>query len=78
MPVCRAGRGKFWPRIRIGAENRSALKGSLGSDNEILRAREQELAAARAEMKRNAETEIKLRAEIEAFGNDRTQAEHRI
>jgi len=43
----------------------------LGADSEILRAREQELEAARAELKRNTENEAKLRAEIEAFGDDR-------
>lgn len=42
-----------------------------GTDNDILKAREQELAAIRAEQKRAAEAEIRLRAEIEAFGNDR-------
>jgi septal ring factor EnvC (AmiA/AmiB activator) len=45
------------------------LKGGL--DNDILKAREQELAAIRAEQKRAAETEARLRAEIEAFGTDR-------
>lgn len=45
------------------------LKGSIDSD--ILKAREQELAAIRAEQKRAAETEAKLKAEIEAFGHDR-------
>jgi septal ring factor EnvC (AmiA/AmiB activator) len=45
------------------------LKG--GIDNDILKAREQELAAIRAEQQRAAESEIRLRAEIEAFGNDR-------
>jgi murein hydrolase activator len=45
------------------------LKG--GVDNDILKAREQELAAIRAEQKRAAEAEIKLRAEIDALGNDR-------
>jgi septal ring factor EnvC (AmiA/AmiB activator) len=54
-----------------GGTKQPALKGNLGSDNEILRAREQELAAARAEMKRNAETELKLRTEIESLGDDR-------
>ena len=54
-----------------GGTEPSALKGSLGGDNDILRAREQELAAMRAEMKRSAETEIRLRTEIEALGNDR-------
>lgn len=55
------------------ATEQPALKGSVdgGSDSEILRAREQELEAARAELKRNAESEIKLRAEIESFGDDR-------
>jgi len=43
----------------------------LGADSEILRAREQELEAARAELKRNTESEAKLRSEIEAFGDDR-------
>ena len=42
-----------------------------GIDNDILKAREQELAAIRAEQQRAAESEIRLRAEIEAFGNDR-------
>lgn len=45
------------------------LKGAV--DNDILRAREQELAAIRAEQQRAAEAEAKLRAEIETFGNDR-------
>ena len=66
------GSGQILAQNQDGAEP-SALKGSLGSDNDLLRAREQELAAARAEMKRNAETEIKLRSEIEAFGTDRKQ-----
>jgi septal ring factor EnvC (AmiA/AmiB activator) len=48
-----------------------ALKGNLGGDSDILRAREQELEAARAELKRNAESEAKLRAEVEQFGDDR-------
>ena len=43
----------------------------MGADSEILRAREQELEAARAELKRNTESEAKLRSEIEAFGDDR-------
>lgn len=45
------------------------LKGGL--DNDILKAREQELAAIRAEQKQAAETEARLRAEIETFGSDR-------
>jgi septal ring factor EnvC (AmiA/AmiB activator) len=45
------------------------LKGGL--DNDILKAREQELAAIRAEQQRATENEAKLRAEIEAIGNDR-------
>jgi septal ring factor EnvC (AmiA/AmiB activator) len=45
------------------------LKGAV--DNDILKAREQELAAIRAEQKRAAESETKLRAEIETLGNDR-------
>lgn len=45
------------------------LKGVV--DNDILRARGQELAAIRAEQKRAAESEAKLRAEIESLGNDR-------
>jgi septal ring factor EnvC (AmiA/AmiB activator) len=45
------------------------LKGGL--DNDILKAREQELAAIRAEQKRTTENEARLRAEIEAIGSDR-------
>lgn len=45
------------------------LKG--GIDNDILKSREQELAAIRAEQQRAAESEVRLRAEIEALGNDR-------
>ena len=45
------------------------LKGGL--DNDILKAREQELAAIRAEQKRAAENEVRLRVEIEALGTDR-------
>lgn len=53
--------------------------GSLGAkaavetqgDHDILKARERELEAARNEQKRAAETEARLRAEIESFGNDR-------
>jgi len=41
------------------------------SDNDILKARERELEAARNEQKRAAETEARLRAEIESLGNDR-------
>lgn len=40
-------------------------------DNDILKARGQELAAIRAEQQRAAETEAKLRAEIAAFAQDR-------
>lgn len=40
-------------------------------DNDILRAREQELAAIRAEQKRAADNESRLRSEIEAIGTDR-------
>lgn len=53
---------------QTGAET-PAPRGAI--DNDILKARERELAAIRAEQKRAADTEIKLRAEIEAFGNDR-------
>jgi septal ring factor EnvC (AmiA/AmiB activator) len=41
------------------------------ADNDILKARERELEAARAEQKRAAEHEARLRADIESFGNDR-------
>lgn len=51
------------------AAEKPELKGGL--DNDILKARGQELAAVRAEQKRAAETEARLRTEIEAFGNDR-------
>jgi septal ring factor EnvC (AmiA/AmiB activator) len=51
------------------AAEKPELKGGL--DNDILKARGQELAAIRAEQKRAAETEARLRAEIEALGNDR-------
>lgn len=44
---------------------------SGGLDNDILKARGQELAAIRAEQQRAAETEAKLRAEIAALGQDR-------
>jgi septal ring factor EnvC (AmiA/AmiB activator) len=44
---------------------------AVGLDNDILKARGQELASIRAEQQRAAETEAKLRAEIVAFGNDR-------
>ncbi len=54
-----------------GAPDQPALKGSLENDTDILRAREQDLEAARAELRRNAESEAKLRAEIESFGEDR-------
>lgn len=40
-------------------------------DNDILKARERELEAARNEQKRASENEARLRAEIESFGNDR-------
>jgi septal ring factor EnvC (AmiA/AmiB activator) len=42
-----------------------------GLDNDILKARGQELAAIRAEQQRAAETEAKLRAEIQTLGQDR-------
>jgi septal ring factor EnvC (AmiA/AmiB activator) len=58
-------------RILAQTAEQPALKGNLGSDSDILRAREQELEAARAELKRNAESEAKLRAEVEQFGDDR-------
>jgi septal ring factor EnvC (AmiA/AmiB activator) len=48
---------------------KSELTGSV--DNDILKAREQELAAIRAEQQRAAETEARLRREIEALGTDR-------
>jgi septal ring factor EnvC (AmiA/AmiB activator) len=51
------------------APEKPEVKGAL--DNDILKAREQELAAIRAEQKRAAEAEARLRAEIEAIGNDR-------
>jgi len=51
------------------APTKPELKG--GIDNDILKAREQELAAIRAEQQRAAENEARLRTEIEAFGNDR-------
>ncbi len=47
------------------------MKGSGSTEAQILKAREQELAAARAEQARAAEAEAKLRAEIAAFGDDR-------
>ncbi|MGE3992695.1 murein hydrolase activator EnvC family protein [Pseudorhodoplanes sp.] len=46
-----------------------ALKGAV--DNDILKARERELEAIRAEQKRATENEARLRGEIEAFGKDR-------
>lgn len=48
---------------------KSELTGSV--DNDILKAREQELAAIRAEQQRAAETGARLRREIEALGTDR-------
>ena len=42
-----------------------------GLDNDILKAREKELAAIRADQQRAAETEARLRAEIDAIGKDR-------
>jgi septal ring factor EnvC (AmiA/AmiB activator) len=51
------------------AAEKSEFRGGL--DNDILKARGQELAAIRAEQKRAAETEARLRAEIEALGSDR-------
>ena len=60
------------PAFAQNAPEQPALKGSLGgTDSDILRAREQELEAARAELKRNAESEAKLKAEIEQYGDDR-------
>jgi septal ring factor EnvC (AmiA/AmiB activator) len=53
----------------LAAPEQPAFKGNVDSD--ILRAREQELEAARAELKRNAENEAKLRTEIEQLGDDR-------
>jgi len=53
-----------------GPSENPGLRGSSG-DNEILKAREQELQAARAEQKRATENEAKLRAEIKSFGDDR-------
>lgn len=49
--------------------DRPGLKGAL--DNDILKARGQELRAIRAEQKRAAENEAKLRSEIESLGHDR-------
>lgn len=51
------------------ATTRPELKG--GGDNDILKARGQELVAIRAEQQRAAETEARLRSEIEALGTDR-------
>jgi septal ring factor EnvC (AmiA/AmiB activator) len=48
---------------------KSELPGS--ADNDILKARALELAAIRAEQQRAAETEARLRREIEALGTDR-------
>ncbi len=53
------------------APDASAQRGNLGGDVEILRARERELEAARAELKRNADNEARLRAEIAEYGSDR-------
>jgi septal ring factor EnvC (AmiA/AmiB activator) len=69
-----AGSERVFAQVAPVAPEPPALKGSLGNpggDSEILRAREQELEAARAELKRNTESEAKLRAEIESFGDDR-------
>jgi septal ring factor EnvC (AmiA/AmiB activator) len=51
----------------------SATKSELpgNADNDILKARALELAAIRAEQQRAAETEARLRREIEALGTDR-------
>lgn len=51
------------------ASEQPGLKGAL--DNDILKAREQELAAIRAEQQRAAESEARLRTEIETLGSDR-------
>ncbi len=51
------------------AAEKPELKGGL--DNDILKARAQELAAIRAEQQRAADSEARLRAEIEGFGKDR-------
>lgn len=55
--------------VAQSSATRSELTGSV--DNDILKAREQELAAIRAEQQRSAETEARLRREIEALGTDR-------
>ena len=57
---------KFGPVRRA---DKPEFKGSL--DNDILKAREQELAAIRAEQQRAAENEARLRSEIETLGTDR-------
>lgn len=44
---------------------------SGGSDSDILKARERELEQLRAEQKRALETEARLKAEIQALGDDR-------
>ena len=55
--------------VAQSSATKSELTGSV--DNDILKAREQELAAIRAEQQRSAETEARLRREIEALGTDR-------
>ena len=55
-------------RVRPSAQS-AAPRDAAGSD--LLRQRDQELEAARAEQKRAIETEKKLRAEIDALGEDR-------
>ncbi len=59
--------------ISGGVAQSTSAKPELGGslDNDILRARGQELAAIRAEQQRATETTAKLRAEIEALGQDR-------
>lgn len=62
---------QLWaPLPAIAQSDVPDLKGSI-QDNSVLKAREQELEAARNEQRRAAEAEKKLRAEIDALGEDR-------
>lgn len=54
----------------VPASTAFAQSANQGADS-VLKAKERELEAARAEQKRAAENEARLRAEIDSFGNDR-------
>ncbi len=61
---------------QLAQADRPALRGSV--DVDVLKQRDQELEAIQAERKKAAETEAKLRGEIEAIGEDRRKLNQQL